>query len=84
MVHVVMKQEKKKKHSPTLKKAPPAKSLTHDAFITSRKLFSTDCFDALHKRVYRKGQASFEAIKQRLIRKAYYIDESIDYKGLGK
>ena len=31
MVHVVMKQEKKKKHSPTLKKAPPAKSLTHTA-----------------------------------------------------
>lgn len=55
-----------------------------DAFITSRKLFSTDSFDALHKRVYRKGQASFEAIKQRLVRKAYYIDESIDYKGFGK
>ena len=31
MAHVVMKQEKKKKHSPTLKKAPPAKSLTHTA-----------------------------------------------------
>ncbi|MDD6149356.1 MAG: hypothetical protein PUB47_01640 [Bacteroides sp.] len=55
-----------------------------DAFIASRKLFSVDCFDALHKRVYRKEQATYEAIRQRLIRKTYYIDESIDYKGLGK
>ena len=55
-----------------------------DAFIMSRKLFSSDCFDALHKRVYRKEQAAYEAIRQRLVRKAYYIDESINYKVLGK
>lgn len=53
-----------------------------DAYITSRKLFSADCFDALHKRVYRKGQAAYEAIRRRLVRKAYYIDESINYKGI--
>lgn len=53
-----------------------------EAFILSRKLVSSDCFDALHKRVYRRGQKNMSDIAARLVRKAYYIDESIDTQGL--
>ncbi|MGM9737120.1 MAG: hypothetical protein ACI3ZT_01745 [Candidatus Cryptobacteroides sp.] len=53
-----------------------------DAYILSRGLFSADCFDALHKRIYRRDQAVLERLSRKLVRKAYYIDESIDCKGL--
>lgn len=53
-----------------------------EAYIVSRNLFSTDCFDALHKRIYRRTQATMAKLTEKLVRKAYYINESIDYKGL--
>ena len=53
-----------------------------EAFILSRGLVSKDCFDALHKRVYRAEQRSMATMTDRLMRKAYYIDESINTKGL--
>lgn len=52
-----------------------------DAFIFSRRL-APDNYDALHKRVYRSQQRNQERIRQRLLRKAYYLNESIDYTGL--
>mgnify|MGYP007069853037 CR=1 FL=1 len=52
-----------------------------DAFILSRGLAATS-FDALSKRVYRREQRSQEKIRQRLLRRAYYINESINYAGL--
>ncbi len=52
------------------------------AFIVSRGLFTVDCYDALHKRAYRHSCQTYEAIQRRLLRKAYYIDETIDTKGL--
>lgn len=52
-----------------------------DAFILSRGL-AAGTFDALSKRVYRREQRSQEKIRQRLLRRAYYINESIDYTGL--
>lgn len=55
-----------------------------EAFVTSRKLVSTDCVDALYKRVYRRQQREAATLVKKLIRKAYYIDESIDTSGLPK
>ena len=52
-----------------------------EAFIFTRGL-TPENFDALHKRTYRKAQRSQERLKQKLLRKAYYIDEQINYKGL--
>lgn len=52
-----------------------------DAFIFSRRL-APDNYDALHKRVYRNQQRAQEKIRKRLLRKAYYLNESIDYTGL--
>lgn len=52
------------------------------SYIISRKLFSIDNFDALHKRVYRRGQTTFRGMTDKLLRKLYYIDESIDFKAL--
>lgn len=52
-----------------------------DAFILSRGLVA-DTFDALSKRTYRREMRSQEKIRQRLVRRAYYINESIDYTGL--
>ena len=54
------------------------------AFITSRKLFSTDPYDSLHKRAYRREVAKQNKLTQKLLRKAYYIHESIDSTGLTK
>lgn len=54
-----------------------------DAFILTRGL-AAGSYDALHKRVYRREQRSQERIRARLLRKAYYINETIDYKGLEK
>lgn len=52
-----------------------------DAFILSRGLVA-DSFDALSKRTYRRETRAQEKVCQRLIRRAYYINESIDYTGL--
>lgn len=52
-----------------------------EAYIFSRKL-APGTFDTLHKRVFRNQLRSQERIKQRLLRKAYYLNESIDYTGL--
>lgn len=52
-----------------------------EAFIFTRGL-TPENYDALHKRTYRKAQRSQERLKQKLLRKAYYIDEQINYKGL--
>ena len=52
-----------------------------DAFIFSRGLVP-DTFDALSKRTYRREQRAQEKVRQRLLRRAYYINESIDYTGL--
>ena len=52
-----------------------------DAFILSRGLVA-DTFDTLSKRTYRREVRSQEKIRQRLVRRAYYINESIDYTGL--
>ncbi len=53
-----------------------------EAFIVSRGLFSVDCFDSLHKRVYRRSQQTLESLTTRLMRKAEYIDSTINLKGL--
>lgn len=53
-----------------------------EAYIVSRGLFSAACFDALHKRAYRRDLERMSKLTDRLLRKAYYITESIDYKGL--
>ena len=53
-----------------------------EAFITSRKLVSTDIHDAIHKRIYRREQAKQAKLTKKLLRKAYYIHESIDSTGL--
>lgn len=52
-----------------------------EAFIFTRGL-TPENYDALHKRTYRKAQRNQERLKQKLLRKAYYINEQIDYKGL--
>lgn len=55
-----------------------------EAFILSRGLVSRDCFDALHKRVYRQELGRMERIRQKLLRKLYYIEGSVDTEGLQK
>ena len=52
-----------------------------EAYIFSRGL-APENYDAMHKRVYRNQQRAQERIKQRLLRKAYYLNESINYDGL--
>lgn len=52
-----------------------------EAYIFSRHL-APETYDALHKRVYRNQQRAQERIRQRLLRKAYYLNESINYDGL--
>lgn len=62
-----------------------------DAFIFSRKLTSEEdpdtlqqTYATLHKRVYRKQLKDLEDIRRKLLRKAYYINESINTTGLEK
>lgn len=55
-----------------------------EAFILSRRLISSDNFDALHKRVYRRQQEQYATLQRKLQRKAYYIDESLNTKGIEK
>ncbi len=52
-----------------------------EAYIFSRHL-APENYDALHKRVFRNQLRAQEKIKQRLLRKAYYLNESIDFTGL--
>lgn len=52
-----------------------------DAYIFSRSL-APGSYDALHKRIYRKEQKAQEQLRRKLLRKAYYINESINYSGL--
>lgn len=52
-----------------------------DAFILSRGLVA-ESFDTLSKRTYRKELRNQELVRQRLLRRAYYLNESINYTGL--
>lgn len=49
-------------------------------FIVSRQLISKDVYEAIHKRIYRKEAAHLDDMQRRLVRKLYYIDESISDK----
>ncbi len=49
-----------------------------DAYILSRGLYTIDPYDALSKRLYRKQQKDLKAKQSYLLRKAYYIQETID------
>lgn len=53
-----------------------------EAFIISRGLVQIDNSDALYKRVYRANQAQMRELTRRLLRRCYYLDESINLKGL--
>ena len=62
-----------------------------DAFIFSRGLTTeTDpetlqkTHATLHKRIYRRQLNNLEHVRKKLIRKAYYINESINTSGLAK
>ncbi len=55
-----------------------------EGFIQSRRLVSRDNYDALHKRAYRKQRERDALLAKRLMRKAYYVDESLDTSGLKK
>ena len=52
------------------------------AFIVSRGLFTVDNFDALHKRIYRRSQQTLDKMTDKLLQKVYYIDRTINLKGL--
>ena len=52
------------------------------AFIVSRGLFSTDKFDTLHKRIYRRAQQTLDRLVDKLLQRVYYYDRSINLKGL--
>lgn len=49
-----------------------------EAFIVSRKLFSVECFDLLHKRAYRRELKELQAMKGKLMRRTYYIESLVD------
>lgn len=53
-----------------------------EAFIVSRGLAGCDPYDALHKRIYRSEQAKMKAVSRKLIRKVYYMFESLDIDDL--
>ena len=53
-----------------------------EAFVVSRGLFSSDCFDALHKRAYRRDIDTLETRVKQLLDKASYIDSNINLTGL--
>ena len=53
-----------------------------DAFIIGRGLVSVDPYDAIHKRVYRREQEKRSKVSKILLRKVYYIYESVDMAGL--
>ena len=49
-----------------------------EAFILSRKLFSAEYFESLHKRAYRRELKELEALKRKLTRRTYYIESLVD------
>ena len=49
-----------------------------EAFILSRKLFSAEYFESLHKRAYRRELKGLEALKRKLARRAYYVESLVD------
>lgn len=53
-----------------------------EAFIISRNLVEVDCSDTLYKRVYRTSQRKMKNLTKKLLRRCYYLDESINLKGL--
>lgn len=53
-----------------------------EAFIVSRNLAEIDPSDALYKRAYRATQKRMQELTARLLRRCYYLDESINLKGL--
>lgn len=53
-----------------------------EAFVISRGLAGCDPYDALHKRIYRSEQAKMKAVSRKLLRKVYYMFESLDIDGL--
>lgn len=55
-----------------------------EGFIQSRHLVSRDNFEALHKRAYRRQRERDALLAKRIMRKAYYVDESLDISGLKK
>lgn len=61
-----------------------SKKDTIESFIHSRQLVSSDNFDALNKRAYRRELERHKLLLRKLKRKAYYIDEALDTSGLHK
>lgn len=51
-----------------------------EAFILSRKLFSTECFELLHKRAYRRELKDLTAMKRKLLRRTYFVESLCDDK----
>lgn len=49
-----------------------------ETFIISRKLATCDPFDALHKRIYRSEQAKMRSVTKKLLRKVYYMFETLE------
>lgn len=61
-----------------------SKKDTIESFIQSRRLVSTENFEALNKRAYRRQLEQHALLLRKLRRKAYYIDEALDTSGLKK
>lgn len=55
-----------------------------ESFIQSRGLVSSDNYEALHKRAYRRQREREALLVRRLQRKAYYVDEALNVSGLKK
>lgn len=53
-----------------------------EAFIISRNLVEMDCTETLYKRAYRNSQRKMKTLTKKLLRRCYYLDESINLKGL--
>ncbi len=53
-----------------------------EAFVTSRKLYNSDPEDAISKRIYRRESDKRQKYTKLLLRRIYYLIESIDNSGL--
>lgn len=53
-----------------------------DAFVTSRKLFNSDPDEALHKRIYRQEATKRKRTMKLLLRRIYYLNETLDDTGI--
>lgn len=53
-----------------------------EAFIISRNLVEVDNRDTLYKRIYRSNRLQMKEMTKKLLRRCYYLDESIDLSGL--